>query len=45
MKENRGWIIAWILGVIVMLLLVDDIKMSKIVIDQENKLKECKDGR
>ena len=41
MKENRGWIIAWILGVIVMLLLVDDVRISKIVIDQERKIKEC----
>ena len=45
MKENKGWIVAWILGIVVMLLLVDDIRISRIVIDQENKLKECNDGR
>ena len=44
MKENRGWIIAWVLGIIVMLLLIDDIRISKIVIDQEKRLKECENN-
>ena len=39
--EYSGWIVAWVLLIIGALILLDDIRISRIVVDYENKLKEC----
>ena len=43
--EYTGWIVAWIVGIIAILILLDDIRLSKIVIDYENKKEVCSYGR
>ena len=43
--EYTGWIVAWILGIVVMLLILDDIRISRIVINQEKEIEECKNDR
>ena len=49
MKKSRceytGWIVAWILGIVAILILIDDIRISRIVINQEKEIEECYDRR
>ena len=49
MKKNRceysGWIVAWIIGIVAILILIDDIRISRIVINQEKEIEECRDVR
>ena len=39
--EYSGWIVAWIIGIMLCLVILDDIRLSKIVISQEKELEEC----
>ena len=39
--EYTGWIVAWVIGIITLLVLLDDMRLSRIVIDYEEKIKEC----
>jgi len=43
--EYSGWIVAWIIGMVAILILIDDIRISRIVINQEKEIEECKDVR
>lgn len=39
--EYTGWIVAWVMMILAGLFLLDDIRISRIVVDYENQLKEC----
>lgn len=43
--EYSGWIVAWIIGIVAILILIDDIRISRIVINQEKEIEECRDVR
>ena len=43
--EYTGWIVAWIFGIVILLLLIDDIRISRIVVKQEKEIEECNYGR
>lgn len=49
MKKSRyeysGWIVAWIIGIVAILILIDDIRISRIVINQEKEIEECNNDR
>lgn len=38
MKKTSGWVVAWVLGILIVLLLMDNIRISKIIVNNE----ECK---
>lgn len=46
MKKSRceysGWIVAWVMMILLVLVFIDDIRISRIVVDYENIIKECK---
>ena len=43
--EYSGWMVAWIIGIVAILILIDDIRISRIVINQEKEIEECYDDR
>ena len=43
--EYSGWIVAWIIGIVAILILIDDIRISRIVINQEKEIEECYNDR
>lgn len=49
MKKSRceysGWIVAWIIGIVAILILIDDIRISRIVVNQKEKIEECYNDR
>ena len=49
MKKSRceysGWIVAWVMMILLALVFIDDIRLSRIVVDYENKIEECKNER
>lgn len=43
--EYTGWMVAWILMILLVLVFIDDIRLSRIVVNCENKIKELENER